>query len=646
LSPIEEAEDLRNPDAPAIVGAFQSKIPGLRARAAIACGRIQKPACVDPLLALLGDPVAAVKLEAVFALGQLGWRSDMSGGREKEITEKIAPLLRSEDERVRRLAVEAVGKTGLLETPNLLTPLLSDPSPALRAEALMALYRYRLVLRLRDAAQTVPDLPETSFNRVKDLASDQSPLVRRQVAYYFARVKDARGIPVERALLNDRNDNVRLFAIQGLVKNPDPGSAKVLVGTARSKGPLANRLAALQALAAAQTDVGQELDPLQTEASYHLRTALVQVWSAFADAHAGQLESIFSKDPSAIVRGEALAALTKRKSESGQVAVRALVQSAFQNPNPIVRAAAVQGSSVFGGDREKTLVEWFAKETDPAVLAAIVESVGEIESAPAFQVIERGLEHGALMVRGTAGDVLVKRKEKNVPEVAARTFAASLDHRWNELRENLVAVLPNETLRQVVTSDPAASVAEKARAELLRRGESNVPAAPAPKLTFSPFRDLRFERNPVAVIETDRGVIEIELFAKDAPIHVANFVGHARKGFYDGLTWHRVVPNFVIQGGDPDNSGWGDAGFSVRAEVNHRRYVRGTLGMPRSAGFDTGGVQIFLTHIPTPHLDGQYTVFGQVRSGLQVIDRIELGDRVRRISIAGVGAGVSSGIKE
>jgi cyclophilin family peptidyl-prolyl cis-trans isomerase len=165
-------------------------------------------------------------------------------------------------------------------------------------------------------------------------------------------------------------------------------------------------------------------------------------------------------------------------------------------------------------------------------------------------------------------------------------------------------------------------------------------------LTFSPFRDLRFERNPVAVIETDRGVIEIELFAKDAPIHVANFVGHARKGFYDGLTWHRVVPNFVIQGGDPDNSGWGDAGFSVRAEVNHRRYVRGTLGMPRSAGFDTGGVQIFLTHIPTPHLDGQYTVFGQVRSGLQVIDRIELGDRVRRISIAGVGAGVSSGIKE
>ena len=131
-------------------------------------------------------------------------------------------------------------------------------------------------------------------------------------------------------------------------------------------------------------------------------------------------------------------------------------------------------------------------------------------------------------------------------------------------------------------------------------------------------------------IEVDFGEIVIELYPKEAPIHVANMVGFAQDKKYDGLPLHRVVSNFVVQGGDPDKSGWGSAGYSLRAEVNRVPFVRGSLGMPRSTGFDTGGVQFFINHVPTPHLDGQYTVFGMVKEGLDVVDQTEVGDFILR----------------
>jgi cyclophilin family peptidyl-prolyl cis-trans isomerase len=94
-----------------------------------------------------------------------------------------------------------------------------------------------------------------------------------------------------------------------------------------------------------------------------------------------------------------------------------------------------------------------------------------------------------------------------------------------------------------------------------------------------------------------------------------------------------VVSNFVIQGGDPEGSGWGGAGYALRAEINPNRFLRGALGMPRSAGFDTGGSQLFFSLLPTPHLDGQYTVYGQVVEGAEVLDRLERGDRIVKARI-------------
>ena len=142
----------------------------------------------------------------------------------------------------------------------------------------------------------------------------------------------------------------------------------------------------------------------------------------------------------------------------------------------------------------------------------------------------------------------------------------------------------------------------------------------------------RMTTRPVAVIHTKRGLIRLELFADDAPLTVDNFITLARRGYFNGIVFHRVVPNFVIQGGDPRGDGSGGPGYAIRCEINLKPYKRGTLGMALS-GKDTGGSQFFITHSPQPHLDGGYTVFGQVLSGMDVVDQIRRGDVIESIEI-------------
>jgi cyclophilin family peptidyl-prolyl cis-trans isomerase len=124
----------------------------------------------------------------------------------------------------------------------------------------------------------------------------------------------------------------------------------------------------------------------------------------------------------------------------------------------------------------------------------------------------------------------------------------------------------------------------------------------------------------------------IDLFGGEAPLTVANFVALARAGFYRGTAFHRVVPGFVAQDGDPRGDGSGGPPGSIRDELNRRRYARGVLGMALS-GPDTGGSQYFLTLTPQPHLDGHYTVFGILREGFGVLDRLTQGDSIRSVEI-------------
>ena len=129
------------------------------------------------------------------------------------------------------------------------------------------------------------------------------------------------------------------------------------------------------------------------------------------------------------------------------------------------------------------------------------------------------------------------------------------------------------------------------------------------------------------------GEIRIEFYSADAPKTVENFVTLAKKGFYNGLTFHRVVPDFVVQGGCPKGNGTGGPGYQIKAEFNKQKHVRGTMAMARSQDPDSAGSQFYICYGSTPHLDGQYTVFGHVVSGMELVDRIKQGDRMTSVTI-------------
>ena len=138
-----------------------------------------------------------------------------------------------------------------------------------------------------------------------------------------------------------------------------------------------------------------------------------------------------------------------------------------------------------------------------------------------------------------------------------------------------------------------------------------------------------------ATFDTDRGAIKVELLADKAPLTVANFVNLAKRGFYDGLTFHRVIPAFMIQGGCPKGTGTGGPGYKFEDETgNGVSHERGVLSMA-NAGPNTNGSQFFITHIKTDWLDGKHTVFGKVLEGLDVVDAVKQGDSIKSVTIAG-----------
>jgi peptidyl-prolyl cis-trans isomerase B (cyclophilin B) len=134
-----------------------------------------------------------------------------------------------------------------------------------------------------------------------------------------------------------------------------------------------------------------------------------------------------------------------------------------------------------------------------------------------------------------------------------------------------------------------------------------------------------------ATIETEKGTINIQFFDADAPNTVKNFVELAEKGFYDGLTFHRVIPNFMIQGGCPNGDGRGGPGYKINCEINKNRHLAGTLSMAH-AGKNTGGSQFFICHSPQSHLDGVHTVFGQTED-MDVVNAIKGGDKMLSVKI-------------
>ena len=169
--------------------------------------------------------------------------------------------------------------------------------------------------------------------------------------------------------------------------------------------------------------------------------------------------------------------------------------------------------------------------------------------------------------------------------------------------------------------------------------DKSTPAKPAPAPADVPAA----KSAPKAVITMEKGgEVTLEFFPYDAPRHVENFLALARKGFYDGQRVHRVEPNFVVQFGDPQSKtlpmdhprmGTGDPGYKIKAEFNNRKFERGVLGMARSQDPDSGGSQVYIMLGPAPFLNGKYTAFGQVTKGMEVVDKIRVGDRITSIKV-------------
>jgi cyclophilin family peptidyl-prolyl cis-trans isomerase len=251
------------------------------------------------------------------------------------------------------------------------------------------------------------------------------------------------------------------------------------------------------------------------------------------------------------------------------------------------------------------------------------------------------------MVRATAADLL---GELPPDDANARALIAALPRALrDEMNDASLSILTALGRQRGAEAERAVSSALEAPDYLVRRRASGLvreragakAAAGAGRAVSVNTQNreadyaralARVGKEVQARVETDKGAFVIEFLPEDAPLTVDNFVELARRGFFDGVTFHRVVPNFVVQGGDPRGDGNGGPGHQIRCEINASPYERGAVGMALS-GKDTGGSQWFVTHSPQPHLDGGYTVFGNVVAGMEVVDRLARGDHIRSVAV-------------
>lgn len=183
----------------------------------------------------------------------------------------------------------------------------------------------------------------------------------------------------------------------------------------------------------------------------------------------------------------------------------------------------------------------------------------------------------------------------------------------------------------VVISGCKANPASKSSSDADAKKASPKQAAPKGEAKKEDATNTSTESQERVIIETDKGKMVLVLYPDVAPKTVESFKKLIGQGFYNGLTFHRVVAGFVIQGGDPKGDGTGGPGFTIPAEFNEKKHLRGTLAMARSQDPDSAGSQFYVCLAPQPSLDGNYTVFGQVVEGIEVIDKIVVGDKMNRV---------------
>jgi cyclophilin family peptidyl-prolyl cis-trans isomerase/HEAT repeat protein len=281
-------------------------------------------------------------------------------------------------------------------------------------------------------------------------------------------------------------------------------------------------------------------------------------------------------------------------------------------------------------------------DRDARVIPAAVEALARLRPPDLGPALLRLLKHDDVIVRAAAATAIGEMKLPGGESALAEAYRAGSGDGMYQARAAALGALAKygagiamPVLRQALGDlDWAVRVKALALArELDPATDLSAAIRPAPGPAADHYASPSLVSplvSPHVFIETDRGIIEIELAVLDAPLTAANFLALARSGAFSGVAIHRVVANFVVQDGDTRGDGEGSPGYTIRDELNQRPFLRGTVGMALDWQ-DTGGSQFFITHSPQPHLDGRYTVFGHVVAGMECVDRLQQWDLIRRV---------------
>jgi cyclophilin family peptidyl-prolyl cis-trans isomerase/HEAT repeat protein len=610
-----------------------------RRRAALALGRVGLPEAIPALQQALGDAEFEVRQMAAFALGLIGDASARPAllnalkDGEPIVQGRAAEALGTIGDRSDAPAIAAMVKTwiqgGALNTvasDDLGWPL-APPVEAVRL-GLYALVRLGSYDGLATSVVNPNGAPASAW---------------WPIAFALGRSGDPRAVPALTALLPTAGRFTAAFAARGLGALKAQNAAPALrdIADKRQRDP-AIVIEAIRALAAMRDMPSRRVFESIVAEGESNPTLRLEAANALAGLHAPEsLDFIIDlmSDPAPGIRGAAIRALAAIDSE----AFLTTLSGMDPDRDWTVRAAQADALAMLPGAQGQARLVAMLQDRDQRVIPAVLRALVAAKSPDAERMLTDQLKADDFVVRVAAASGLASLKARSaIPALVDAYRAAAGDSTYVARAAMLDAVNTIDpaavrALLQVALEDKDWAVRVKAAMLFRDQGVTDTAATirPAPVrplddatrqfLVAPPF-------SPHAFIQLDKGTIEIELAITDAPLTSANFMDLARKGFFNGIAIHRVVPDFVVQDGDPRGDGEGGPGYTIRDELNQLPYLRGTVGMALDWK-DTGGSQFFITHSPQPHLDARYTTFGRVVNGIELVDRIEPGDVIRRVQI-------------
>ena len=622
----------------------------VRRRAALAIGRVGLPAGIQPLVSTLSDPDPDVREMAAFALGLIG--DVVAAPALTKALEDPSPIVRGR-------AAEALGQIDAKEKDQVLADARRQVGDAIGR--MVAEYaKTPPVVQLQGDDETWPAAPEAEAFRLgiyalvrlgtydplaaAVLGPDGRPLTTWwPVAYAFGRINDKRAQPVLIQLLNGTGKYTPSFAARGLGAIKDTGSVDALIALAGgARTPHEVIVSAVRALASiGEAKAAGPIAKLVLDTTDpNVRIEGVRALAALRSPEGLAVVQDLLTDPWPALRVEAL----RSAAAIDQQSFLLVLSGMDPDPQWIVRAALVDVLATLPADVALERVRAMLHDDDRRVIPSVLRALQRLKAPDAAAIALAQLKEPDFVVRGTAADVIGALKPPDGFDALAAALTLAQGDAAIDARASILAAMAEyggpraiEALKGALDDkDWAVRVrAVDLLAKLDPSGDYRDAIRPAPGTPIVPYTDPQLiapTNSPHVFIETAKGTIELELAVLDAPQTSRNFVALARRGFFNGLQIHRVVPNFVVQDGDPRGDGDGGPGYTIRDELNERPFLRGTVGMALSWR-DTGGSQFFIAHSPQPHLDGRYTVFGHVVNGMDVVDRIQQGDTIQRVRV-------------